>query len=83
MGIKEQLEKWVAGEPIHNQERDECCPDFSCCNGHIAPISERKRFLQAYQENDKETMHKMLVMFLGKAFSEVYVIDEANHTRVQ
>jgi len=32
MKPNEQLAKWVNGESIHNKERDECCPDFSCCN---------------------------------------------------
>ena len=35
-----QMEKWLAGHPEHNTERDECCPDFSCCQPHLlAPLN--------------------------------------------
>jgi hypothetical protein len=38
MTALEQLEKWVAGENVHDKERDECCPDFACCqpNNHFS-----------------------------------------------
>ena len=29
--IREQMFKWVNGNPTHNHIDDECCPDFSCC----------------------------------------------------
>lgn len=71
----EQLEKWLAGNPVHNTELDECCPDFSCCNGKIMPIEIRKRFVKAYYENDENTKMQMLMMFLGNAFADknVYI----------
>ena len=28
-----QLYEWVNGNFIHNSIDNECCPDFSCCNG--------------------------------------------------
>jgi hypothetical protein len=50
-----QLEEWVAGRPWHNpwapngsfgknKEDGECCPDFSCCGGPLAPKEERLAF---------------------------------------
>jgi hypothetical protein len=67
--IKDQLEKWVKGESVHNTERDECCPDFSCCNpGSLAPQDERETFYNAVVEGDDEKRHLMLMGFLGRAF---------------
>ncbi len=75
MEISEQLDEWVKGNPIHNDERDECCPDFSCCAGKIAPKDERERFAKAHYEGDEATKHQMLMMFLGNAFSnkKIYI----------
>lgn len=65
MTAKEQLEKWVNGNSIHNIERDECCPDFSCCDKTIhTDIETKQRFQKAYLENDQATVSKMLTMFL-------------------
>ncbi len=77
MEISEQLDEWVKGNPIHNKTRDECCPDFSCCNGRLAPKNVRERFAKAYYEGDKETQYQMLSMFLGEVFAgkNVYVAD--------
>jgi hypothetical protein len=59
----EQLALWVSGESIHNSSRDECCPDFSCCNPEIrTPIEERRRFASA---NESERS-RMLGHFLGQ-----------------
>lgn len=42
MTPNEQLELWVRGKSVHNDERDECCPDFSCCSPELlAPEHER------------------------------------------
>ena len=65
MECREQLEKWVAGESIHNNERDECCPDFSCCDPELlAPREIREKVLAAYNAKDQSTMHAILGMFL-------------------
>lgn len=60
----EQVREWVKGNPIHNDEFDECCPDFSCCTGRIAPKKVRERFLKAWEDQDTDTMYEMLGMFL-------------------
>lgn len=69
--IDDQLEQWVEGNPIHNKERDECTPDFSCCRGveFMADKDVRERFAKAHEEGDEETTNSMLMMFLGAAFS--------------
>ena len=66
----EQLDEWLKGNPIHNDDR--CCPDFSCCRGKdkIAPLATRKRFVQARKDGDEETYRRMLFMFLGEATSD-------------
>ena len=39
----EQLGKWLAGDSVHNKERDECCPDFSCCRPKLKWPKEKRR----------------------------------------
>jgi hypothetical protein len=64
MTSAEQLERWVAGEPIHNHDREECCPDFSCCRPQLlAPLAVRRAFLMA----DEKTRERMLFGFLAAA----------------
>ncbi len=82
MTSDEQLEKWVAGESVHNgKSRKEgyCTPDFSCCNENVStPISERV----AFRDADERGREAMLMMFLGKAFSaeKIYIAgDETNY----
>ena len=73
MKPNEQLAKWVNGESIHNKERDECCPDFSCCNPDVTtPAEERVKFLNA-SESER---HGMLFGFLGKALMEYSKTDK-------
>lgn len=65
MTPEEQILEWVCGKPIHNDERDECCPDFSCCQPELlVPFSVRRKF----QEADEATRFGMLMQFLGAAF---------------
>ena len=73
--VNYQIKQWVAGNPVHNPIRDECCPDFSCCNGKIASVEQRERFAKAVVEKDERTQMEMLGMFLGSAFSDekIYV----------
>lgn len=65
MTSDEQLEQWVNGVSVHNNERDECCPDFSCCNPNsAAPIEQRILF-----RDRPELRDKMLIGFLGAALA--------------
>lgn len=76
MKPEKQLELWVRGKSVHNDERNECCPDFSCCRPELlAPEHERKTFLAACQKGDDKTKMSMLIEFFGRAFSSqnIYV----------
>jgi hypothetical protein len=76
MTCEEQIAKWVKGESVHNDERDECCPDFSCCRPDLLADKEtRLRFQRAQQEGRDGLVHGMLMMFLSALVAEkkVYV----------
>ena len=71
LSIRQQLESWVNGESIHNDERNECCPDFSCCNKSIrTPEDIRVLFFNAYHKGNSRLVNRMLMQFLGGGFSE-------------
>lgn len=71
ISIDEQLARWVVGEPVHNADRDECCPDFSCCQPELlAPRDLREKFANADREGDEKAKWAMLGMFLGAAMSK-------------
>ena len=64
MTSDEQLARWLRGEYVHNDTRDECCPDFSCCKPELlAPQEEREAFVTL---SDKDREH-LLFTFLGRA----------------
>lgn len=66
MTVERQLERWVAGDPVHNSETDECCPDFSCCRPDLIwPVEDRRKFAEAYINEDSETTHFMCMDALG------------------
>lgn len=72
MTCKEQLERWVAGESVHNDERDECCPDFSCCQPELlASEDERRAFKEAHDRGDENSIMAMLGGFLGAAMKRL------------
>jgi len=62
--INEQLQLWVKGDSQHNPDRDECCPDFSCCNEKVSTPLETR---QAFVNGDEKIRTEMLGMFLGNA----------------
>jgi hypothetical protein len=73
MSSDEQLRRWVAGEPVHNNERGECCPDFSCCEPSLlAPQEVREEFAAA----DEDKQYMMLGQFLGAALANMGKRDE-------
>lgn len=70
MTSEEQLTEWVKGNSIHNTDRDECCPDFSCCNPDVnTPKEERELFMELHDNKDEPEKMRMLGMFLGRAFA--------------
>lgn len=84
----DQLELWVKGTPVHNKDRDECCPDFSCCKPELlADVATREAFYRAYKEKDGKTTGRMLGMFLGAAIAaasdkKVHIVDPDAHEGV-
>lgn len=64
--VIEQLDAWVDGKPHHNNERDECCPDFSCCQPDLlAPEPARRAFRDAVVAGNENVYTAMLGQFLG------------------
>jgi hypothetical protein len=60
--VEAQTVAWVEGKSMHNEEFDECCPDFSCCRPELAVArAERERFRDA----SPEERESMLFGFLG------------------
>ncbi len=81
----QQLTEWVKGNSIHNKDRDECCPDFSCCRPELlAPVHERKAFAKYYLSGDEKSANGMLMAFLSRVLSKIsdkkiYVTEQENH----
>ncbi len=61
-GSAEQLAEWLKGNPVHNKIRDECCPDFSCCEPRLLWPEERR---QEFADADEEKRFGMLGQSLG------------------
>ena len=87
MTPEHQLLLWRHGLSIHNRERNECCPDFSCCQPKLASSLACRRY---FAEANLETQTSMLMGFLGAAVAfaavqsdkdvEVYIAgDPANY----
>ena len=76
MKAEGQLAEWLKGNPIHNDKRDECCPDFSCCQPELL-VDQRTR--QAFVDADEALRMSMLGIFLASAIAlaargkEVYI----------
>lgn len=59
----EQLKLWVAGDPVHNEERNQCCPDFSCCVPELLASEEERIAFRDANEKDRSVM---LGIFLAR-----------------
>ena len=71
MTTARQLEKWVAGESVHNATRDECCPDFSCCLSEMQWSKERRiEFAGAVVNEDHKKANSMLIGSLARMTAE-------------
>jgi hypothetical protein len=73
MTERDQLGKWVKGENIHNHTRDECCPDFACCqpNNHW-PNLLRLKFHEAYLAGG-DVMPMLLMALSGVVPDDVHI----------
>lgn len=66
MTSQEQLQQWVQGVSIHNDDTGQCCLDFSCCQPELlTPKEERELFFVS----QKDEHMRLLGMFLGRALS--------------
>jgi len=71
MTPQEQLLRWQKGESVHNPDRDECCPDLSCCTPALQADQEtRNAFTSAYLSDDEDTVNRFLMDFLGLMLKE-------------
>lgn len=62
---EQQLRLWVAGRPKCPNDRDECCPDFSCCRPKLLwPKAKRVAFLKANQATREQMLMGALVGML-------------------
>jgi hypothetical protein len=69
---EEQIRRWVAGDSVHNTRRDECCPDFLCCQPkNLAPRDVRERFSKAGIAERNTTCMGFLAGMLRKRGHEV------------
>ena len=69
MKPEEQLKLWVKGKSVHSKSKnkDECCPDFSCCHPYLlAPLHERQAFSKACRSGDNKTAEVLMEKFLRK-----------------
>lgn len=67
-----QLKQWVIGNSVHNKEKDECVPDFSCCNDKMNTSKETKeRFCRAVELCDERTKNEILGIFLAQAIQTI------------
>ena len=71
----EQLAEWLKGNSICPNDRDECCPDFSCCQPELLASKESR---QAFINADEELRMTMLGMFLGNAMSKAAELKDLN-----
>ena len=64
----EQVRVWaLEDKSIHNKERDECCPDFSCCTPELlAPKAVRELYYRAELSGNHKVVERLLGEFLGK-----------------
>lgn len=69
--IEYQLNQWLNGISLHNPIRDECCPDFSCCNGgNMLSLKMREEFFDAFRADDAEKQWGILSMCLSMLIAD-------------
>lgn len=78
--VQEQLDYWVAGTPKHNNEFDECCPDFSCCGSPMWSDGMRNAFKNA---SDEARLHMLMTGLVAIAPKDTYVAGQPqNHNPI-
>lgn len=62
MTIREQLERWVAGEWLHDPETGRCTPDFGCCMDELRATKEiREAFMVGTEEQKALWLYSWMV----------------------
>lgn len=64
----DQLALWVQGNSIHNLERNECTPDFSCC---CQKLKWPKEVREKFANSSSDVRDTMLVSSLYAAVDEM------------
>jgi hypothetical protein len=72
-GIAEQLAAWVAGKPVHNVIRDECCPDFSCCRPDLLWPEQQRKLFASRPDLQEQMLFMSLSAALELAGIDVYI----------
>lgn len=75
MTHEEQVELWVQGQSIFNSSRNECCPDFSCCQPHLLWPKEMREMFRDHPERREAMLFSSLMSLIkdmGKE-EQVYV----------
>jgi len=81
MDRTEQLKRWLAGDPQHD-DRNECVPDYSCCHPELAASQEaRDAYWEAHASQDYEVLNHLTYAFLARKLS-LHVKDDANVTPI-
>lgn len=85
MSSEEQLERWVAGDSVHNgnpgDNDSECCPDFSCCKPELKWSQDLRIRFRDGDDNTRIAMCGMALTALLESMGrskDVYVAGE-NH----
>ena len=79
MTREKQLSLWLKGQSVHNEERNECTPDFSCCIPSCeATLEDKLTFCDAWVERKSDIVSGMSVMFfsamlVARGFDDVAV----------
>ena len=69
--VRDQINEWVKGNPMHNKVDDECCPDFSCCKPDLLVDSvTRNEYKKAWEAGHDGIVEAMLKKFLGNAIEK-------------
>jgi hypothetical protein len=67
-----QIMLWVAGQSVHDDVTDTCCPDYSCCQPERqAPLEEREHYAALCQQGDAWAAARMRLAFLRRTLAEV------------
>jgi hypothetical protein len=70
---EKQLELWVGGQSVHNSRTGSCCPDFSCCRPEFEwPVEDKKRFAEAYVDENQELYMMMQAKAIERLIREDY-----------